>query len=357
MVKKLSESLSSQNRKLYGLSFFLFILSIYGLSGCSKRISDIAIIHQGGAIDIARQKDSLQIGFFGVASFLFEYKGRAVLTDPFISNPPARKVLFGKIRTDTALVDKYTPPSDLAKVNMVVVGHAHYDHLMDLPYMASHIPASAKFCGSRTMKHTLAAAKLPQQSISMNDIAADSLNIGQWIYSNDSMIRIMAGLSTHPPHFLKVILYEGPYTRDLEKMPLKTRHWKCGQTFSFMIDFLDNDKKDIAYRIFFQSSGAEPKQGFFPESVIHQKKPDVAVFGIANDHEQKVYPYEAVNFMQPDIIFVAHWENFMRAKEKPYKTVQTGNPEKFYQAIKTVYPNKSIILPAPGASFIINGSK
>ncbi len=339
-----------------GNKLLLLACVIWLCSGCSKKIGDLSIIHHGGRLaQKIPANDSVKIKFLGVACFLFEFNGRSVLTDPFISNPPMRKVLFGKIKTDTALVNKYVSEQDLANVNIVAAGHAHYDHLMDLPYMAAKIPASAKFCGSQTMKHTLAPAGLSQALLPMNGLAADSVRAGQWIYSADSTIRLMAALSTHPPHFLNVILHEGPYTEDLDEIPTKTRHWKCGQTLSYLIDFLDDDKTTIGYRIFFQSSGSEPKNGFFPEAIIGERTADAAVFGIANDHKQRKYPYEAIDLMEPDVVFLAHWENFMRAKEKPYKAVQTGNPEKFYHAIKSAYPDKEIILPAPGSYYSVAG--
>ncbi len=53
--------------------------------------------------------NQLRIEFNGVATFYIQHKGSAVLTDPFITNAGFRKVTFGKIYSDTDLLNRYAP--------------------------------------------------------------------------------------------------------------------------------------------------------------------------------------------------------------------------------------------------------
>nr|EKW5582264.1 hypothetical protein [Pseudomonas aeruginosa] len=65
--------------------------------------------------------------------------------------PPARVV------ADNEKVDRHMPPA--ADVTMLLVGHAHYDHLLDVPRVVDKHSPKAVVYGSETVKHILHAAK------------------------------------------------------------------------------------------------------------------------------------------------------------------------------------------------------
>jgi len=81
-----------------------------------------------------RGSDALTIQYLGVGGWLFRMGETALLTAPFYSHPGTVEVGFWRISMDTARVDSLLPPVD--DVRAILVGHAHYDHLMDVPYIA-----------------------------------------------------------------------------------------------------------------------------------------------------------------------------------------------------------------------------
>jgi len=332
----------------------LFIAAAMGimlLQSCSRKI-DSSIVSTTAQVDIVGTNDTLNMRFLGTACLVLNYHGNSVLTDPFISNPPLRKLLFGKVYSDTAIIRDFITEKELSEVSTVVVGHCHYDHLLDLPFLKNFIQADAQVIGSPTAHHLLASAGLPQSFVDANSFAATNEQEGRWIYSNDKSIRVMPVKSEHPPHFLGITLYGGCYNRDLKTVPRKSRKWKMGEPLAYLIDFMKPGGQ-IATRIWFQSSASEYPLGFFPESLLNEHKVDIALLSVATGARYEHYPDRILNFLKPEAVVMIHWENLWRNKYKSLKTVQNGNPEKLYEHLRKSGKKTPIILPKPGAKFSV----
>src|SRR5438105_5973907 len=86
----------------------------------------------------------IAVSFLGVAGLLIEHQHHVLLTAPFFSAPS-----FGQVRPrvtrllrstpriapDTNAIEKLLPRS-ADRATTILVGHGHYDHLMDVPYIA-----------------------------------------------------------------------------------------------------------------------------------------------------------------------------------------------------------------------------
>ena len=63
--------------------------------------------------------------------------GQPVLTGPSFTHRSIFPIVFGfTIRSDTALVDRRLADTPLGDVSAILIGHSHYDHLLDVPYIA-----------------------------------------------------------------------------------------------------------------------------------------------------------------------------------------------------------------------------
>jgi L-ascorbate metabolism protein UlaG (beta-lactamase superfamily) len=81
----------------------------------------------------------------GVAGFVLEAGGTRIAFDPFVTRPGLGDTLFRRARPDAGLVTRA-----FSGLDAVFVGHAHFDHAMDLPAVAVASPG-APIHGSRTL--------------------------------------------------------------------------------------------------------------------------------------------------------------------------------------------------------------
>ena len=157
----------------------------------------------------------------------------------------------------------------------------------------------------------------------------------------------------HPSHFLGITLYSGHYENPLEEVPQKAKKWKMGQPISYLIDFLESD--EIVYRIFVQTSNGPYPYGYIPKTLMNEKSIDIAILSLAVKGKKIRMVSQLIDYLNPELIFLGHWENFMRAKDKPLKAVSKSNISKHWKYLKERYPDEpKLILPKPGSKFQIN---
>ena len=170
-----------------------FLISSLGCTtACASSLQNFPFDQQA-----QRNRLGLQIQFYGVGCFRISYNGFDVLSDPFFSYLPFSQVAFGKIQSDPKQVDPYLP--QLQNVKMVVVGHNHYDHNLDLAYITPHLHAQAVIAGSKTLKHTFAPLNLNRNIVDVNSYVAQHKEMGKWYYHPNGQIRILPILSLAKP--------------------------------------------------------------------------------------------------------------------------------------------------------------
>ncbi len=291
--------------------------------------------------------DSLapEIRYYGTGCFTIQVGESVLLTDPFISNPKLAKVMFGKIRTDVDYVETYINPASFRKVKMVVAGHGHYDHLLDLPYLSKYIPENASFLVNKTSKHILSYYELPQPTVIVNDSLSTESNVGAWHYSADSTIRTMAIRSLHPPQFAGLNLMNKRYSQDIKSEPVLMSDWQGGKTLAFLADWMVDG--EIIYRIYFSSSLAKKPFGLFPKSVLEEKEVDDLFISAVLTSEFEDAPKPIIDLCKPKRIILMHWENFFQSKEKAAKPIDKKELVGLTEKLKSTYPNIPIIKSEP----------
>jgi hypothetical protein len=320
----------------------LLLLSLI-LSACSSSIKHIPVYHSPDPIHIQKilPKNSLSIQYLGVGGQLFRFGQHAIMTAPSITNP--HFLLLGPfmpISADTDMIDRYLP--DVSNVESILVGHAHYDHLMDVPYVMQNKAKKAHIYGSKTMIHSIAPAIEKSRRHALNDSMAVLNTPGQWHYNQSRTIRFMAIKSHHAPHFMGINFMTGTYEEDLESLPWHAFGWKEGQTLAYVIDFLGS-QEEILHRVYYQDSASQQPLGLLPEfAAKDQKRVDIAIITPASFSQVDNYPESIMNNTQARHFILGHWEDFFDNQEQDtQRFVRSVSSDDFFKRFKNALPNSS----------------
>lgn len=277
----------------------LTLLTLLWLAGCVQNPAGLPLWHGG-----AMPPPSLQ--YLGVGGYLLRWQGEALLFAPSFSNPASLGQPPLLVAADTQKIDQLMPPA--ADVSMLLVGHAHYDHLLDVPHILQKHSPKAQVYGSRTMGHILAAAIARSRIVDAESQMAVGATPGQWFYSPERTIRAMAIKSEHAPHLFGIKLLTGDYQEDLSELPRSTFGWKEGQTLAWLVDLLDQQGRPV-YRIHYQDAASTPPLGL-PPQLPDSKRVDVVVLCVGAWNQAAAYPQVLLQRVQPRLAVLGHWEDF-----------------------------------------------
>ncbi len=328
-------------------------LALAILAGCTGSIKHLHPFDGTRPVQCApgAAADAVELTYLGAGGFLMRWNGHAILTAPFYSNPGLVQVGLGlTIAPNTERIDRLLPP--VADVEAILVGHAHYDHLMDAVYVAeAHAPRAVLY-GNETMAHLLAARPpLRGRVVAMDKHAGDWWQEGRWEYLANRSIRFMALRSEHAPHFLGLKMFGGSLDTDQEQLPRSAYGWKEGQTLAFLIDFLDADGA-VRLRLHYQDAGSNPPAGFAPPPGNTLTAPvDAAILCVASFGQVDDYPEAVVRQLQPHTVILGHWENFFRSPERPLRPVPLTDTRQFARRLTAALPaGARWHTPRPGAT-------
>lgn len=283
----------------------------------------------------APSEEQVAITYLGVGGFMIEHRGAVLLTAPFFTNPsiddvsPTNKLRpwrrkRHRVQPDTMIIERLLPRA-ADHASMLLVGHAHYDHLLDVPYVARARAKRATIVGSPTMRHILMGdptlRREPQRVIAIDSVSAASIErAGTWMESDDDVFRVMAIHADHAPTLPTGYRYaHGRVDRDRDTLPVWADDWKDGETYAYLIDVLEPATRRVRLRIYYQDAPNTPPLGFPPRSVLAEHGIDVAILcgATASNIRGAAVPDSLVAYLRPRYVIVGHWESFFRPQTLP----------------------------------------
>ncbi len=302
-----------------------------------------------------------------------------IMIDPFFSNQKVMKIgksILGrgnsgkrKMASDSLMVAYGIKKIEAAtgelesQVRAILSAHSHYDHLMDVPAMFSALnnkpPVYVNQSGYNVCHNVIDRSKMEVLEAHMT--TKDTTRPPIALDGEQGKIRIYPILSEHNPHIKFIKFFSGSKTHpvdDFKKPYQKTRanDWLEGNTFSFLIDYLD-ESGAIDFRIFIQSSSCNPTAGVPPLELLRDKQVDLAFLGVASYHFSPDYPCTLLSALAagssaPKVVWI-HWEDFFRKYTRKPKTVRATDVVNFFE-IPCVRPYKTdALLPWPGVVYDI----
>ena len=311
-------------------------------AGCGHVIrGEFAPNHPGPAYDFAQQRCDRQrppgagpeevfVRYLGAGGLYLEWRGTPVLLGPFFSNPSFPRALLGRLSSDRVRIDGGLKGMDLADVRAIFVGHAHYDHLADVPFIVENFSPEAHVYVNQTGVNMLAGiASMKDRLHPLAD--RQEVDLGR--------IRVRAVKSRHAPMFWGVHWARGEVDKPWEKdwTRRRFRQLKGGTAFAFVIDLLD-DLGAVRYRIYYQDSASPEGEGYPAFEEADPPGYDLAVLCMASSELVTNHPGGILKRLSPRHVLVTHYENFSRGPEAAFRFVPfltNGAADRFLDKVRT----------------------
>lgn len=238
---------------------------------------------------------SVTARFLGTTTLILSDGRNTVMIDALLTHPRLRTVLLGKLRSDPTQVAAALDRAEARHVDLLLVSHSHYDHVLDAPAVASR--TGAIIAGSESTRQVSLGGGISDSSIRIiRD--GDRLNAGAF------HVRVFRSL--HSPGDRVPGTITAPLTQ-----PARTSAYKEGGTFSFLIEH-------DGLRILIHAS-ANVLPGMYKgvrADVVY-----LAIGGLAGQTDAAVQSYwhEVVTQTGAQLVVPIHWDDFLRPLDQPQK--------------------------------------
>lgn len=226
----------------------------------------------------------VEMTYLGTAGFVIQNAMRTVVLDPYLTRTPLPSLLTSPLEPDAALVKRIIP-----SVDDVLVGHAHYDHILDAPILCQQ--TGARLIGSSSTIMVGRAAGLPEPQL-LETRGREDIPSGDWI---------IRGL----PSVHGKILGRIPMPGDIEtppRWPPRMHELKHGLVLNWLLE-------TPGLRIMHIDSA-----DFITAELAHQRADVVCLCAIGRSYRPN-YVKEVVNLLKPRWIVPCHWDTMMTPLE------------------------------------------
>ena len=261
--------------------------------------------------------NSIRVTYLGVNGFQFETDDHALLVDPYFTRVGIwAGALNERINSNPGRISEglqYVRP----RVDAILVTHAHFDHLLDVPEIMRRTharlisgPTAVRLVTSFGISGTACRAVKP----------GSIQRVGPWT------IRVMAA---EHDHLLGKIPFNGRSTRS---KPAKASDWVLGEPLAFVIEA--NGK-----RIYIDSGGV-------PDAPVDTRIHDVdlAILGVALPDSRERFA-ETVRQLKPHYIFPSHQDDMFSPINRGFVFGKmTSFPALLHDARKQNLPGRVVLL-------------
>lgn len=304
------------------------------------------------ACDGAGEASEVTVEYLRAGGLAIAYAGEALLTAPFYSNPSFVRVGLGlSLAPEPERIPERPALLDGARVAGVLVGHAHYDHAMDVPAVLEKWRlAGVPVFGSRTAASLLRAAAPGVEVVPVEPFAGERAARGRWLAPQPgSRFRVMPLRSEHAPHAWPGIkLFSGHVEEPLASPPRSAYAWKEGQTHAFLIDLMARDGLRPLLRIHYHDAASNPGIGWPPRELLAERRVDLAVFCAASFALVRDHPQALLRELEPRHALAAHWEDFSRDPRRPLRVVPLTDLPELLERLRSTLPAGRFSVPRPG---------
>jgi L-ascorbate metabolism protein UlaG (beta-lactamase superfamily) len=256
----------------------------------------------------------VQFRWMGVAGIELSVDDQVLLIDPYVTRLPFWRVAFGRVRPNRELITEKIQHCDF-----VLVTHAHFDHLMDVPDVVRNTGAVA--LGSANTCHLLATLGVPPAQVRPIEVG-DQMALGAF--------RVEVLPAEHVT-FSGWSPFSGPLPLSL-RPPLRACDYRVDCCFGFLIDV-------DGYRLLHCPGPAVAAEVLFVKPLRTRPAWEALLRGV-----------------RPQIVVPVHWDDFGRSLSKPVRSMAVPSGRvipplrridltRFKDMVEQIVPEVKVLVP------------
>ena len=270
--------------------------------------------------------------YLGAAGWEISDGTTTILIDPYLSRingpaPPGGHSMPGDTRraygwSDIASPDVAAIDAHIKRADFLLITHTHYDHVLDVPYIA--LKTHAVVIGTESTENVMRAYSVPEEQL-ITVRGGEDYEFGAF------SLKVIPSIHSPLDH----------------KRYFSSATAPTGMKAPLTLEQIHPEGGTLAYLIRFDGHQILVFGGMnYIEREIVGLEPDVAVVG-AGASRKEIYDYSGRlmrDLHYPALVFPTHWDNFLA----PYSTSQQTNLDalqSFIQEIVAASPKTKVIVP------------
>lgn len=243
----------------------------------------------------------MKVTFLGTTTLLFDDGKDQILFDGHVTRPSIATFLLHRLETDQSLADRLMEQFQMDRVRAIFVSHSHYDHVLDVPYLAQKTGGS--IYGSASTRNVALGGSVPEERIHVFR-PYEEFMIG------DYAITVLPAVHSPAKWYNNDLgqIIEDPLTQ-----PARKKEFKEGGSYDFLVK---NGGKTYLIHPSFN----------YIEGEFNNIRADVlflAIGGMGKAPEDMIRKFfdETIGKVLPKIVIPIHWDNFFSGLDRPIKNM------------------------------------
>ncbi len=271
---------------------------------------------------------SLLIRWLGTAAHTIESATTRVAIDPFVTRPGLRRVAGAVLAPDEReIFDRFG-----TRLDAVLCGHSHYDHLLDAPLLARE--AGAKLVGSPTTCAFGRAAGVAESHLVEISPGGGSVRVG------DLEIRFVPSL--HGRFFFGRVPFPGHVA--VASLPARAPRYRMGGAFGIFVRAADG-------ATVYHNGSAD-----LVDAELAGEHADVLLIGLAGRQSTRDYVGRLVRALTPNAIVPTHHDAFFAPLDWGVHLLPNVDLDGFVSEAHLLAPQSRVITPSYGEALAVPAS-